>query len=625
MKMGLKLVFAFVAVASLVAIVSYINSTSYSGVLSAAEKVYQRTLVEIMSASEMSLALHVSQIAAHDLLTDQYRHRRVPARETGGSREESSDRQLVQRSLTTFEQWLSVSKLATLTEIQQAQEAGKSVGESEETASRLENLAHEYAKHARLMDRFLQLTLQSGVDDANEFLKAQVQTHFDGRVLPLVRAHQEDTEATLLNQVIAARRAFARARKLNMGVTIVALMMAITLGLLMARSIAKPIRTLKEAALRIGKGELNTKIQVGSSDEIGVLANTFNQMTTELEKTTVSKTYVDNIIQSMGEMLIVVDADDRIETVNRATVRELELSKDELLRKRVTMLFPDNDIPQAEPAGTHAALVRTGEHSLVTKSGSQIPVCWSGSELRAVDGTHQGAVYLATNITEQKRVEEQLRTSLNEKKVLLKEIHHRVKNNLQIVSSLLRLQAMRACDPETERLFHESEHQIRSMALIHEQLYRSQDLANIDFVQYVHTLARYLERSYGKEAQRITLHIDVDPVQLSIDEAIPCALLINELASNAMGHAFPQGQGGEIWIAFKTNDGRRMLSVRDNGIGLAQARASNGASNKTLGMDLVRALVKQLDAKSEVGNERGTHFVITFEGASTKEGSTAAV
>ena len=158
------------------------------------------------------------------------------------------------------------------------------------------------------------------------------------------------------------------------------------------------------------------------------------------------------------------------------------------------------------------------------------------------------------DINEIKKAEEQIRASLMEKEVLLKEIHHRVKNNLQIISTLLDLQSESIKDKEALRAFRESQDRIKAMALVHEKLYQSTDLSSIDLAEYIEKLTYFLFNSYIANSERITLKVDVGHLHTDIDRAIPCGLIINELATNALKHAFPDGRKGEITIRFNTGE-----------------------------------------------------------------------
>ena len=221
-----------------------------------------------------------------------------------------------------------------------------------------------------------------------------------------------------------------------------------------------------------------------------------------------------------------------------------------------------------------------------------------------------GQVAVLRDITASKRAEAQLRASLRQKEVLLKEVHHRVKNNLQVISSLLYLQSCNAGSPATSSMFQESQNRVRSMALVHEKLYQSSDLARIDFADYAGSLAAWLFQSFGTDPNRITLKVQVDQVHLSIDHAIPCGLIINELVSNSLKHAFPNGQGGQVRLECRADGGRVELLVADNGVGLpSQFDVHNPA---TLGLSLVHKLVQQLDGNLQLDNHGGTAFVITF-------------
>jgi two-component sensor histidine kinase len=207
---------------------------------------------------------------------------------------------------------------------------------------------------------------------------------------------------------------------------------------------------------------------------------------------------------------------------------------------------------------------------------------------------------------------------LEEKEVLLKEIHHRVKNNLQVISSLLYLQSRQVQDSETLEMFLDSQHRVRSMALVHERLYENGDLARVDSADYIHDLARYLRRAYGTDSGAVTLDVQVDEVPLDIDTAIPCGLIINELVSNAMKHAFPDDREGEIIIGLSRDPaGQYVLTVRDNGVGMPEGVAPR--STGSLGLRLVSRLVDQLEASIELDRNGGTGFTIKFSGPSQAE------
>ncbi len=214
-------------------------------------------------------------------------------------------------------------------------------------------------------------------------------------------------------------------------------------------------------------------------------------------------------------------------------------------------------------------------------------------------------------IAERRRAEEKIKASLREKEVLLQEIHHRVKNNLQIIASLLSLQSRYVEDPQALAVFTDSQHRIRSMALIHEKLYRSENLAQIDFAEYIRDLAAYLFQAHNANGRGITLNVQAGDVLLSVDTAIPCGLILNELVSNALKHAFPDDKGGEIGIALQMNDDQLLtLIVRDNGVGFPTD--VDFQNTTSLGLQLVNTLVKQLQGIIQLDRSRGVKFKITF-------------
>ena len=206
-----------------------------------------------------------------------------------------------------------------------------------------------------------------------------------------------------------------------------------------------------------------------------------------------------------------------------------------------------------------------------------------------------------------------VRAALKEKETLLKEIHHRVKNNMQVVSSLMSLQADRATNGEAQAVLTASQSQIRSMALIHEKLYSSGTLSEIEFADYVGSLIKELLQMYHVAPDAVTITTDIEDVRFGVDIAMPCALILNELVSNCLKYAFPDGRVGEVIVGMHYADGTYTLTVADNGVGFpadVDFRATG-----SLGMQLVTALVDQLDGTIDMNRENGTSFVISFSPA----------
>jgi two-component sensor histidine kinase len=213
------------------------------------------------------------------------------------------------------------------------------------------------------------------------------------------------------------------------------------------------------------------------------------------------------------------------------------------------------------------------------------------------------------------RTEESLKTSLQEKELLLKEVNHRVKNNLQVVSSLLNLQISRVKDPATAAAFRESQARIRAMSLVHEMLYKTRDFNRTDFAEYTNALVQDLMRSYGAQDGRIRCEVGIRNIALPIHKAIPCGLVVNELVSNALKYAFPPSYKGKPLIAIRMRrlpSGKTVLTVRDNGVGLPRGFDARGKDD-TLGMRLVTLLVEdQLKGSITVERARGAAFCIAF-------------
>jgi two-component sensor histidine kinase len=207
---------------------------------------------------------------------------------------------------------------------------------------------------------------------------------------------------------------------------------------------------------------------------------------------------------------------------------------------------------------------------------------------------------------QRKSAEDVIVKSLREKEVMLKEIHHRVKNNLQIVSSLLELQAQQITDEATRALFSDSQSRVKSMALVHERLYRSTDLAHINYKIYLEELVEYLFSTFTRK--NIRYEIDADEIMLDIDSAVPSGIIINELVTNSLKYAFPDDREGLIRLSLRQHKDYVLLEVSDNGVGMPESM--NLADSKTLGLELVLALIEQLNASLELNRGNGTRFSI---------------
>lgn len=299
---------------------------------------------------------------------------------------------------------------------------------------------------------------------------------------------------------------------------------------------------------------------------------------------------------------------------NPATERLFGYSVDELLRMRFWEWATENCKEIIQRCGlarlNGEPMPGQYEATFITKTGDEKCVLISAGVMEHRDRPTGVVSYL--DITERKRTEELIRASLEEKEVLLREIHHRVKNNLQVVSSLLFLQSQKFTDKELQSCFLESQSRICSMALAHEQLYQSKNLAEVSVKAYVENLIGQLEQIFRSPGQEVDCRLAVQDIELDIEKVIPCGLLLTELLSNVYKHAFVDGRAGHINISMKDRSGEVELSVADDGVGLPADFDYRQA--QTLGLQLVTVLVNQLNGSLELDRSNGTRFLIRFSG-----------
>jgi PAS domain S-box-containing protein len=320
------------------------------------------------------------------------------------------------------------------------------------------------------------------------------------------------------------------------------------------------------------------------------------------------------VTDALNDAVFTLDTQGRFTFGNAAGERLTGYRPEELLGHTFAELVAPDDLPRLLDRFRRALagepIAPQVELELIRKDGGRVPIELSMANL-ILDGRIVGRVGVARDIAERRRAEAQIKASLQEKEVLLRELHHRVKNNLQIIASLLNLQSRYIDDPNILQLFVESRNRVQSMALIHENLYQSQNISNVDFAEYIKHLTTQLLHSYELNTKKIKLSIHAKDIFLDVNTAIPCGLIINELVSNALKHAFPDRHEGEISIAVsRDHRGRIQLVARDNGVGLPAD--IDLATTKTLGLKLVAALVNQLSASLEVDHADGTRFRLTF-------------
>jgi PAS domain S-box-containing protein len=596
---GGKISLCLLGIAALFGVVGWRSVVATDAVRVQVERLRRSSIDELTAAGDMLATLEGTQRAAVDLLASSRRERSsraVRQPQAGGSAGSAAS---IEQGLATFEEQLATSRRRIEAALAMAGQAGTApmvARERNDMLPRLDRIDVELAVHRSLVGQLLELA-RSDPDAARRYLDQRVHPHYLHVLRPLVQGHREATERELREALGVVNAALVEADRDSGMLTVVALGLAIVLGLFTTRTIAYPIVALRDAADRLWAGDLTARAAERSSDELGTLAADFNGMAEQLQNTTILKSYVDDIIRSMSEIIVVTDLRGRVQTVNRAAVEQLGWSERELVGRDVRNVI----------SGDASA----GEAEVVTRSGATLPVACTPAELHDSAGRPHGRVWVARALRRQKQVEDELRGLLAEKEALLREVHHRVKNNLQVISSLLRLQAAESPSPQASRLFHESENRIHSMALIHEQLCRSGDHTRIDFRDYVDGLTRNVLASAGEAVRPVKVSLDIDPAPLDIDVAIACGLILNELMTNALKHAFPDGRCGTIAVTFTCTDGSATLVVADDGIGLAGS-ASDQELAPSLGLRIVAALVRQLHGTSSVEGEGGTRFTLTF-------------
>ena len=358
-------------------------------------------------------------------------------------------------------------------------------------------------------------------------------------------------------------------------------------------------------ALRIAKEILEDKVE-DRTKELQI-------KNSELEKLSLVASETDNAI-------MIFDANQQLEWVNTGFEKLTEFTLTEYKQQRGGYL---KDVSSNKDVSVFINDIINEKKSIVyeseifSKSGKHF---WLSATLTPIfdnDGSLKSIVVIETDITLRKKMEEQIKAALEEKGLLLREIHHRVKNNLQIIISLFNLQTSYIDDDKAYQALKEGQDRIKSMALIHERFYQSDGISQIDFDDYSRKLIEHLYSSFKINPNSIVVDIKIENVKLDIDTAVPCGLIINEIVSNAFKHAFKEGEKGEVQIRLQnTNEGEYHLEIKDNGVGMPAD--FNLETADSLGFQLIQALSDQLDGKLELvtSPNKGLTYKLNFKNIS---------
>ena len=325
-----------------------------------------------------------------------------------------------------------------------------------------------------------------------------------------------------------------------------------------------------------------------------------------------SEQYYKTIFENTGTATIIVEEDSTVSLINTEFEELYGYRREDVEGKMKWHEFvSQNFLPMMKEFHTMRrvnpeSVPRNYEFDFIDSDGKIKNVF---TTVAIIPGTEKSLVSLQ-DITDRNNAENQLKSSLKDKDMLLREIHHRVKNNLQIISSLLNLQSRYIEDEDALDVFTESQNRVRSMAIIHEKLYKSESMSKIDFGEYISDLTKSLFYNYRVDPSRIILKKKIEKIFFDVDTAIPCGLIINELLTNCLKHAFPDDRRGLIDIKLRNNGDSYVLNISDDGVGFPGD--VNFRDTESLGMQLVNNLVKQIDGTIELNCKTGTNFKIEF-------------
>lgn len=606
MRLGTKLLLSFLAVAFLVLLTGslsyYLSNATKNDLIIES----QQSATELQILTEMTVSLQNSMLYTRNFLTESEKLQQ-------GDQSLRTSSQVRQAREMIME---SMDRFTSSREEYGNKSARNDLGSDElqdlhlRMDELMDSLSVAYGPYRGLIDELLEQEMEE--DYGEEIFNVTIEPYFRNTLLPLLQNLRENSNLFLdLQQERLQLQAEQTVRRIIL-ITVIGFFASLLFAFIIYRSITQPVNTLTSAAKKIGNGNLDQRIKLRSKDELSRLADTFNQMAENLSKSMVSRSYVNNIIQSMGDMLFVTDDRGTIQMSNKTVHRKLGYSNGDLDRLTVWDILDDEGRERVRNTiGNNDRTVNELETKLVSKEGYPVPVILSTSVLNDDMSEETRLVFVASDISVQKESEKRISESLHEKNILLAEIHHRVKNNLAVISGLLQMQMWNMEDENARIALQHSQLRIQSIALVHEKLYQNETFADINISGFVRELVDAVSESFKSPDKQIELCYDLEEIRMNINQAVPLSLLLNECIVNAYKHAFRGKNEGKIDIHLEKNGDLVEIQVEDNGHGLPDD--FDFEKQQSLGVTLIRTLVSQLrgEARYESGEE-GTRFLFEF-------------
>lgn len=606
MRLGTKLLLSFLAVALLVLLTGSLSYYLSNEIKKDLINESQQSAAELQILTEMTVSLQNSMLYTRNFLTESEK-----LLEGDQSLRTSSQvrqaREMIIESTDSFRDAHDDYTAASDRDFQESQELEEL---HQRMGGLMDSLMVAYGPYRGLINELLDQDMEE--DYGEEIFNVTIEPYFRNTLLPLLQNLRANSNLFLdLQQAKLEAQADQTVRRIIL-ITILGFAASLLFAFVIYRSITQPVNTLTSAAKKIGGGNLDQRIKLRSKDELSRLADTFNQMAENLSKSMVSRSYVNNIIQSMGDMLFVTNDKGVIQMSNKTVHRKLGYTNDDLENFSVWDIIEASDRDRIrQTIVTNNLAVNELETKIVSKEGRVLPVILSTSVLSDEVSDDVRLVFVASDISIQKESERRISESLHEKNILLAEIHHRVKNNLAVISGLLQMQMWNVEDESAKIALQHSQLRIQSIALVHEKLYQNETFADINISDFAKELVDAVSDSFKKPEQDVLLEYNMDNIKMNINQAVPLSLLLNECIVNCYKHAFAGRKEGEIALDLDLKGDKVNIQVSDNGHGLPDD--FDFEEQQSLGVTLIRTLVSQLRGTAHYeSNGDGTQFKFEF-------------